>query len=246
MKRISGREGLHLPILEVHNLQVCYDSALILDDVFLSVEEGECVAVLGPNGAGKTTLLKAISGTCKAQGSIVFGGENITGCASHLLVKKGMVHCPEHRHLFPDFTVKENLEMGAFLRKDKAEIEQDMERCFTIFPRLKERLKQPARTMSGGEQQMVAIARSIMSRPKLLLLDEPSIGLAQIVKEQIFEGVAEIKAQGVTILLVEQDSNMALNIADRLYILEHGRMAAEGRPDDLAKDSHIRDLYLGV
>lgn len=235
-----------MPILEVSNLSVRYDSALILDGISLAVSERECVAVLGPNGAGKTTLLKAISRTAAAQGRMLFGGEDITGCAPHLLVKKGMVHCPEHRHLFPDFTVRENLEMGAFLRSDKAGIQQDMERCFKIFPRLKERLSQIARTMSGGEQQMVAIARSIMSKPRLLLLDEPSIGLAQIVKEQIFEGIAEIKAQGVTILLVEQDSNMALNIADRLYILEHGRVAAEGAPAELAKDTHIRDLYLGV
>lgn len=235
-----------MPILEVDNLRVHYDSALILDGISLNVAERECVAVLGPNGAGKTTLLKAISRTTAMQGKVFFCGKDITVYPPHLLVKEGMIHCPEHRHLFPDFTVKENLEMGAFLRKDKAGIQEDMERCFKIFPRLKERLGQTARTMSGGEQQMVAIARSIMSKPKLLLLDEPSIGLAQIVKEQIFEGIAEIKSQGVTILLVEQDSNMALNIADRLYILEHGRVAAEGLPEELAKDTHIRDLYLGV
>ena len=235
-----------MPILEVENLTVRYDSALILDNISLHVEESECVAVLGPNGAGKTTLLKATSRTAPSMGRITFQGELISGYAPHELVKKGIVHCPEHRHLFPDFTVMENLEMGAFLRRDKAGVQEDLERCFTIFPRLKERTSQLARTMSGGEQQMVAIARSIMSKPRLLILDEPSIGLAQIVKEQIFQGVAEIKQLGVTILLVEQDSNMALSIADRLYVLEHGAIAAEGSPAELAKDTHIRDLYLGV
>lgn len=235
-----------MPLLEIDNLAVRYDSALILDDVSLHVEERECVAVLGPNGAGKTTLLKGISRTAPAMGSVRFKGEDISRYPAHELVKKGIVHCPEHRHLFPDFTVMENLEMGAFLRKDKVHVKEDLERCFTIFPRLKERTHQLARTMSGGEQQMVAIARSIMSNPKLLILDEPSIGLAQIVKEQIFQGVAEIKQLGVTILLVEQDSNMALSLADRLYILEHGKIAAEGSPAELSQNTHIRDLYLGV
>lgn len=235
-----------MPLLEVTDMSVRYDSALILDNISLTVEEKECVAVLGPNGAGKTTLLRGISRTAPATGSIRFAGEDISGYAAHELVKKGIVHCPEHRHLFPDFTVLENLEMGAFLRKDKGGIQADLERCFTIFPRLKERLNQLARTMSGGEQQMVAIARAIMSAPKLLILDEPSIGLAQIVKEQIFQGVAEIKELGVTILLVEQDSNMALSIADRLYVLEHGRVAAEGTAAELSSNTHIRDLYLGV
>ena len=235
-----------MPLLEVKELSVRYDSALILDNISLEVAEGECVAVLGPNGAGKTTLLKAISRTAPVTGSLRFGGEDIGTCPPHALVGKGVVHCPEHRHLFPDFTVRENLEMGAFLRTDKTGVREDMERCFAIFPRLKERAGQLARTMSGGEQQMVAIARAIMSRPRLLLMDEPSIGLAQIVKEQIFQGVAEIKTLGVTILLVEQDSTMALGIAGRLYVLEHGRVAAEGTPAELAKDSYIRDLYLGV
>jgi branched-chain amino acid transport system ATP-binding protein len=232
--------------LEVKDLSVRYAGAIILENISLHVEEKECVAVLGPNGAGKTTLLKAISRTAPTTGEVRFENEDITHYKAHQLVNKGIVHCPEHRHLFPDFTVMENLEMGAFLRKDKNGIKEDLERCFTIFPRLKERASQLARTMSGGEQQMVAIARSIMSKPKLLVLDEPSIGLAQIVKEQIFQGVAEIKQLGVTILLVEQDSNMALGIADRLYILEHGHIAAEGTPAELAKDTSIRDLYLGV
>lgn len=235
-----------MPMLEVKNLSVSYAGALILDNISLSVNEGECVAVLGPNGAGKTTLLRAISRVAPTKGGITYNTQDITKVAPYGLVKVGMIHCPEHRHLFPDFTVRENLEMGAFLRTDKEGIKEDFERCYTIFPRLKERLNQLARTMSGGEQQMVAIARAIMGRPKLLLLDEPSIGLAQIVKEQIFQGVAEIKAQGVTILLVEQDSNMALGIADRLYVLEHGRVAAEGSAEELSKNTYIRDLYLGV
>lgn len=235
-----------MPVLEIRDLSVRYDSALILDGISLSVEEKECVAVLGPNGAGKTTLLKAISRVAPSTGSIMYQGEEISRYPAHELVKKGIIHCPEHRRLFPDFTVQENLSMGAFLRKDKAEIALDFERCYTIFPRLKERLSQLARTMSGGEQQMVAIARAIMARPQLLMLDEPSIGLAQIVKEQIFQGVAEIKQLGVTILLVEQDSNMALGIADRLYVLEHGRVAAEGTSAELSRNTHIRDLYLGM
>ena len=235
-----------MPVLEIRDLSVCYDSALILDGISLFVEEKECVAVLGPNGAGKTTLLKAISRVAPSTGSLTYLGEDISRYPAHELVKKGIVHCPEHRRLFPDFTVRENLAMGAFLRSDKPEIEADFERCYAIFPRLKERLDQLARTMSGGEQQMVAIARAIMARPRLLMLDEPSIGLAQIVKEQIFQGVAEIKQLGVTILLVEQDSNMALGIADRLYVLEHGRVAAEGTSAELSRDTHIRDLYLGI
>lgn len=235
-----------MPVLEIRDLSVRYDSALILDGISMTVAEQECVAVLGPNGAGKTTLLKAISRVTPAAGSIMYSGEDIASYQAFQLVRKGIIHCPEHRRLFPDFTVRENLAMGAFLRTDKQEVQHDLERCFAIFPRLKERLGQAAKTMSGGEQQMVAIARAIMAKPRLLLLDEPSIGLAQIVKEQIFQGVAEIKQLGVTILLVEQDSNMALGIADRLYVLEHGRIAAEGTPAELSRDTHIRDLYLGI
>lgn len=235
-----------MPLLEIDNLSVRYGGALILDGVSISVAERECVAVLGPNGAGKTTLLKAVSRMVPASGSIMFDGQDILAAAPHRLVAAGIVHCPEHRHLFPDFTVWENLAMGAFLRRDAAAIKEDLERCFTIFPRLRERQGQLARTMSGGEQQMVAIARALMSRPRLLLLDEPSIGLAQVVKEQIFRGVAEIKELGMTILLVEQDSNMALGVADRLYVLEHGRVAAHGTPAELTKDDHIRTIYLGV
>ncbi len=235
-----------MPILEVSELSVSYGSALILDRVSLDVEFSQCVAVLGPNGAGKTTLLRAISRMVPSRGSIRYDGKEITPVNPHRLPGMGVVHCPENRRLFPEFTVMENLEMGAFTRRDKGAIEEDLERCFRIFPALAKRKGQFAGTMSGGEQQMLAIARAMMGKPRLLLLDEPSIGLAQVVKEQIFQAVREIKALGVTLLLVEQDTTMALEIADRAYILEQGRIAAAGAPEELFRDTRIRDLYLGV
>jgi len=235
-----------LPLLETKNLKVNYGGAQILHGINMVVNEKECVAVLGPNGAGKTTLLRAISNLAPSSGEVLFEGENIMKIQPHKLPSIGIVHCPENRHLFPEFSVQENLLMGAYLRKDKEGIEQDMDLCFKIFPVLKERLKQTAQTMSGGEQQMIAIARAIMGKPRLLMLDEPSIGLAQIVKEKIFDGIEEIKNLGVTILIVEQDSVMAMGVADRIYIIEGGNLTKSGTTEEIKKDSYVRDAYLGV
>jgi branched-chain amino acid transport system ATP-binding protein len=235
-----------LPLLNIKKLKVNYGGAQILHGIDLHVDEKECVAVLGPNGAGKTTLLRAISGLAPTQGEIIFNGNDIRGIETYKLPYNGIIHCPENRKLFPEFSVEENLMMGAFLRKDKEGIEKDLELCFKIFPVLKERYKQTAQTMSGGEQQMIAIARAIMGDPKLLMLDEPSIGLAQIVKEKIFEGIEEIKNTGVTILIVEQDSVMAMGVADRIYIIEGGNLTKSGTTDEIKKDSYVRDAYLGI
>lgn len=233
-------------LLEIKNLKVSYGGAQILHGINLEVRNKECVAVLGPNGAGKTTLLRAISGLAPTSGQIIFDGTDILGVEAYKIPEYGIVHCPENRKLFPEFSVLENLMMGAYLRKDKDGINRDMELCFKIFPVLKERLKQMAQTMSGGEQQMIAIARAIMGNPRLLMLDEPSIGLAQIVKEKIFDGIDEIKKMGKTILIVEQDSVMAMGVADRIYIIEGGNLTKSGTTEELKKDSYVRDAYLGV
>ncbi len=233
-------------LLNIKDLKVSYGGAQILHGINLEVRNKECVAVLGPNGAGKTTLLRAISGLAPTTGEILFDGTDILGIEAYKIPEYGIVHCPENRKLFPEFSVLENLMMGAYLRKDKEGIKQDMELCFKIFPVLKERLKQMAQTMSGGEQQMIAIARAIMGNPRLLMLDEPSIGLAQIVKEKIFDGIDEIKKMGKTILIVEQDSVMAMGVADRIYIIEGGNLTKSGTTEELKKDSYVRDAYLGV
>lgn len=235
-----------MPLLEIKKLKVRYGGAQILHGIDLHVNEKECVAVLGPNGAGKTTLLRAISNFAPTEGQILYENSDITNIEQHKMASIGIIHCPENRRLFPEFSVEENLLMGAYLRKDKEGIEKDLDLCFRIFPVLKERFKQMAQTMSGGEQQMIAIARAIMGRPKLLMLDEPSIGLAQIVKEKIFEGIEEIKNMGVTILIVEQDSVMAMGVADRIYIIEGGNLTKSGTTEELKKDSYVRDAYLGV
>lgn len=235
-----------LQLLEIKNLKVNYGGAQILHGVNMQINTGECVAILGPNGAGKTTLLRAISNLAPVEGDIRFMGENISHIDAHKIPGLGIVHCPENRRLFPEFTVQENLMMGAFLRKDKDGIKKDIELCYEIFPVLKERARQMAQTMSGGEQQMIAISRAIMGGPKLLMLDEPSIGLAQIVKEKIFDGIKKIKKMNVTILIVEQDSVMAMGVADRIYILEGGNITKEGTTEELMKDNHVRDAYLGV
>jgi branched-chain amino acid transport system ATP-binding protein len=244
-------------MLEVKNLTVHYDGAMVLNDVSVKVEKGELVAVVGPNGAGKTTLLKAISGTlrelqrirrekARLTGEIIFEGERIDKLKPWSIVKKGIIHCPERRRLFPEMTVYENLLMGSYLRKDKDEIKKDLERVYKLFPILKERENQMAQTLSGGEGQMLAIARALMSKPKLLLIDEPSLGLAPLVKQKVFDSIREIWESGVTILLVEQDASMALSLATRGYVLTHGRIAAKGTPQELLKNEDLREMYIGV
>jgi branched-chain amino acid transport system ATP-binding protein len=244
-------------MLEVKNLTVHYNGAMALNDVSVTVKEGELVAVVGPNGAGKTTLLKAISGTlrelqrirrekARLTGEIIFENERIEKMKPWQIVKKGIIHCPERRRLFQEMSVYENLIMGSYLRKDKEEIKKDLERVYQLFPILKERKNQMAQTLSGGEGQMLAIARALMARPKLLLIDEPSLGLAPLAKQKVFESIKEIWKSGVTILLVEQDATMALSLATRGYVLTHGRIAAQGTPQELLKNEDLREMYIGI
>jgi branched-chain amino acid transport system ATP-binding protein len=236
-----------LPQVEIQDLRVAYGKAKILEGISMEVEPRELVSVIGPNGAGKTTLLRAISRVAESQGSISFEGTRVDHLSPVEVVKRGIIHCPERRRLFPDLSVQNNLEMGAFLRhKDKEGIERDMERMFTLFPILRERRTQDARTLSGGEQQMLAIARSLMSQPKFLMLDEPSMGLAVLVKRFLAETIKGIQKNGVTVLLVEQDADLAFSVADRVYVLEHGKVALQGLPENLMKNPHVKEIYLGI
>jgi branched-chain amino acid transport system ATP-binding protein len=233
-------------ILELKDVHTYYGAIHALKGISLDVREGEIVTLLGANGAGKSTTLRSINGLNRPRkGSIEFQGKDITQTAAHNIVKRGIAQSPEGRKLFPRMSVTENLEMGAFQRSDKAGIREDMDRVFTLFPRLAERKSQKAGTMSGGEQQMCAMGRALMARPKLLLLDEPSMGLAPIFVEKIFEIVKEINEQGTPILLVEQNALMALDTADRGYVLETGKIALEGPAKELRSNEQVRRTYLG-
>jgi branched-chain amino acid transport system ATP-binding protein len=233
-------------ILELNDVHTYYGAIHALKGVSLTVGEGEIVTLLGANGAGKSTTLRSISGLNRPRkGTIQFQGQDITQTPAHNVVKRGIAQSPEGRKLFPRMSVTENLEMGAFQRSDKGGIREDMDRVFTLFPRLAERKGQKAGTMSGGEQQMCAIGRALMARPKLLLLDEPSMGLAPIFVEKIFEIVKEINEQGTPILLVEQNALMALDAADRGYVLETGKIALEGPAKELRSNEQVRRTYLG-
>jgi branched-chain amino acid transport system ATP-binding protein len=233
-------------LLEVKNLNVYYGAIHALQGIAFNVDEGEIVTLIGANGAGKSTTLKTISGLLQPRsGAIRFDGQDMISLAAEEIVTRGVVHVPEGRKIFAPLTVLENLQMGAYTRKDKAEIEQSMQRVFTSFPRLRERLSQLGGTLSGGEQQMLAVARGLMARPRLLLLDEPSMGLAPILVEEIFEIIREINRQGTTILLVEQNANMALQVANRGYVLETGRIALEGGARDLLHNPQVIQAYLG-
>lgn len=231
-------------MLEVKDLSVHYDKALALDHVSLNVGTDEIVAVLGANGAGKTTLLRTISGLVRGSGEIWFDQTRLDILHRHEIVKAGVVHCPEGRRLFPEMTVLDNLLIGAYLRKERSQIEEDRERVYDLFPMLKDRSKQVASTLSGGEQQMVAIGRALMSKPKLLMLDEPSLGLAPLLQEAIFRSIKEIAKSGMSVLLVEQNARKALAISHRAYVLEVGRVTLSGQSEDLAKDPHVREAYL--
>ena len=236
-----------MPQVEIQDLRVAYGKAKILEGVSMDVEHRELVSVIGPNGAGKTTLLRAISGVAEPQGSITFEGQRIDHLSPVQVVKRGIIHCPERRRLFPDLSVEDNLKMGAYLRsKDKDGVTRDLERMFNLFPILRDRRNQDARTLSGGEQQMIAIARSLMSQPKFLMLDEPSMGLAVLVKRLIAETIKGIRDDGVTILLVEQDADLAFSVAERVYVLEHGKVALQGVPEDLMKNPYVKEIYLGI
>ncbi|MEW6546933.1 MAG: ABC transporter ATP-binding protein [Bacillota bacterium] len=233
-------------MLQVESLHVYYGGIHALDGVSLKVEEGEVVAVIGANGAGKSTLLRCISGLVRCQsGKIRFQGADIAGAPPHQVVKMGIAHAPEGRRVFGEFTVRQNLLLGAFLRRNKHEIERDLEQVFRLFPRLKEREAQLAGTLSGGEQQMLCIARALMSGPRLLMMDEPSMGLAPVLVQDIYREIARLRGT-ITILLVEQNAFQALRTADRAYILETGRLVAEGAARELLRDPAVKRAYLGV
>ena len=233
-------------MLEIQNLNVSYGAITALHGISLRVEEGSIVTLIGANGAGKTTTLRAISGLLRAQGDILYRGRSILNQAPHRIVEQGLCHVPEGRMVFANLTVEENLRMGAYLVRDWAKVQQSLEFVFSVFPRLQERLTQPAGTMSGGEQQMLAIGRALMSQPKFLMLDEPSLGIAPILVKTIFEKVVELNRQhGITILLVEQNANLALEVSQRGYVLETGRILLDGLSASLRRDPQVMSAYLG-
>ncbi len=235
-----------MALLELRDVHTYYGNIHALKGISLTVEEGEIVTLIGANGAGKSTTLKTISGLLRPrQGEVTFDGERIDGIPAHGIVAKGICQAPEGRRIFPRMTVRENLEMGAFQRAKGAELASDFERVYTLFPRLKERIGQNGGTLSGGEQQMLAIGRALMARPNVLLLDEPSMGLAPILVEQIFEIIKDINAAGTTILLVEQNALMALGIAKRGYILQTGEIVLEDAADKLIVNPEVQKAYLG-
>jgi len=237
---------LNKPMLEIVDLEVKYGAIAALRGISLSVKQGQIVTMIGANGAGKSTLLRAISGLIGASaGSIIFDNRNITNLAAHKVVGMGISQAPEGRMIFANLTVKENLEMGAYLRKDKGDIDRDLERVFSLFPRLKERFNQAGGTLSGGEQQMLAVGRALMARPRMLLLDEPSLGIGPILVKAIFSTIVEInKELGMTILLVEQNAHMALKIAHYGYVLETGQIILEGPCSEIARNEQVRKAYL--
>ncbi|GAA1399207.1 ABC transporter ATP-binding protein [Catellatospora coxensis] len=234
-------------LLEIDDITLHYGRIQALHGISLHVNEGEIVALIGANGAGKSTIMRAISGLrAVSRGAIRFNGEDISKVRADLRVARGICQAPEGRGVFPGMTVQENLEMGAYIRRDHAAIAQDMERVFGLFPRLLERRKQAGGTLSGGEQQMLAVGRALMARPKLLLLDEPSMGLAPMIIQQIFTIITEINQQGTTVLLVEQNAQQALSRAHRAYVLETGNIVKEGTGADLLHDPAVKAAYLGV
>lgn len=233
-------------MLKIKDLDVYYGNIQALKGVSLEVEEGEIVTLIGANGAGKTTLLHTLSGLIKPRkGTIEYLGKSISGRPAQQIVREGISHIPEGRRVFANMTVEENLDLGAFLRKDKKEIKKDLERVYELFPRLHERRKQISGTLSGGEQQMLAMGRALMSKPKLLLLDEPSMGLAPLLVKTIFNIIEEINENGTTILLVEQNAHMALSIANRAYVIETGKVVISGTSEELQKSDQVREAYLG-
>lgn len=233
-------------MLEVKDLIVSYGAIRALKGISFDVEKGEIISLIGSNGAGKTTTLHSVSNIIKKEsGELLFNGEDIMRLAPDQIVRRGLIQVPEGRRIFANLSVKENLEMGAFTRKDKGEIKKDLEHVFELFPRLKERVKQVAGTLSGGEQQMLAMGRALMSKPVLLLLDEPSMGLAPILVDEIFDIIQKINKEGTTILLVEQNAYKAMQISNRVYILETGLISASGNASDMIKDPAVQKAYLG-
>ena len=234
-----------MSMLKITDLNVYYGSIHAVKGISFEVEEGEIVTLIGANGAGKSTTLNTVAGLLKPRsGSVEFEGENLVGVPAHKMVRKGIALCPEGRRIFQDMTVRENLEMGAFTRSDQESLEMRT-RVYESFPRLKERRSQRGGTLSGGEQQMLAMGRALMSRPKLMMLDEPSMGLAPLLVQEIFDIIKELNRRGTTILLVEQNASMALSIANRAYVLETGRVSMSGDANELLHDRRVREAYLG-
>jgi len=235
-----------MPLLDVRDLRAGYGAITAVKGITLHVDEGEIVTLIGSNGAGKSTTLRAISGVIRPRGGqVTFAGQRIDRLQPHAIVRLGLSHAPEGRGIFHSLTVYENLLMGAYTRSDAAELQADLERVYRLFPRLKERLRQPGGTLSGGEQQMLAIGRALMARPRLLLLDEPSMGLSPVLVETIFETIQSIRREGATVLLVEQNALMALEIADRAYVIESGEITLSGTGAELSRDDSVRRAYLG-
>lgn len=233
-------------MLEISDLVCRYGKVEAIKGISLSIKQGQLVALIGANGAGKSTTLRSISGILPSvSGRMVFEGEDITRCSAREILARGIAHCPEGRRVFPDMTVEENLDMGAYLRKDADGISEDRDRIFTQFPRLAERRHQVAGTLSGGEQQMLAIGRAIMSKPKLVMFDEPSLGLAPNIVEQVFEIIDGIRKSGTTVLMVEQNAYSALDMCDYAYLMEAGSIVLSGSGDELIDDKHIQEAYLG-
>ena len=233
-------------MLEISKLVCCYGKVQAIKGISLSIGQGQLVALIGANGAGKSTTLRSISGILPpASGRLIFEGNDITNCSAREILARGIAHCPEGRRIFPDMTVDENLEMGAYLRRDSAEVAQDRDRIFAQFPRLAERRSQIAGTLSGGEQQMLAIGRAIMSKPKLMMFDEPSLGLAPNIVEQVFKIIDDIRKAGTTVLMVEQNAYSALEMCDYAYLMEAGSIVLSGRGSELIDDKHVRAAYLG-
>jgi len=248
-------------LLEIAHLTVCYDRAMLLNDISMGVDTGELVSLVGPNGAGKSTLLRAITGlvvwereltrrsageNITMEGTVTFNGERIDQVPAHEIVKKGLVHCPERRRPFREMTVLENLQAGAYLLRDRKKIHENLNQIYALFPILEKRTRQISGTMSGGEQQMLAIGRALMSEPRLLCIDEPSTGLAPISKAEVFEKIGEISSLGITVLLVEQEVGTVFTMTVRNYVLSSGKIIAQGTGDDLLQDEVIRKTYLGL
>ena len=235
-----------MAMLEVKDLEVYYGMIQAIKGVSFHVDQGEVIALIGANGAGKTTILHTVTGLLSPKkGSVIFEGQEVTKIPAHKIVSLGMAHVPEGRRVFAELSVYENLKMGAYTRKDKSEIEENLQKIYERFPRLKERKNQMAGTLSGGEQQMLAMGRALMSQPKIILMDEPSMGLSPILVNEIFDIIQEVSKSGTTVLLVEQNAKKALSIADRAYVLETGKIALEGRAEDLLRDNSIKKAYLG-
>ena len=235
-----------MSLLEVEGLEAGYGPVTVVRDLAFTVEEGKVVTILGANGAGKTTTLRAISGVARARGRVTFDGTQLIGRSPESIVRRGLAHVPEGRGNFAELTVEENLRLGAYVRKDAAKVQEDMQRCFEYFPRLEERRTQHAGSLSGGEQQMLAVARGLMLRPKLMLLDEPSHGLSPLITREVFKILRGVAQEGTTLLIVEQNANLVLDFADHAYVLETGRLVLDGTAEEIGDDEGVRRSYLGM